>query len=122
MTALLLGSFAMIIFPSWNSFIGVGFCISLFGIGQYCTFVGSNLCIFHISDQKNSGSRLIICNAIFSTGALISPQLLRFMEFNAYYLFTVLFLGVSVLCWRYETPVNSLNPNTKASHDKKHFK
>lgn len=74
-----------------------------FGVGQYFCFVSCNICVLLISQNK-AEKWIILINASFGVGALISPQLIRIQGMSIYYSVLAVCVICTLLCAYYRTP------------------
>ena len=76
----------------------------VFGGGHFITLRTVNVCLLEIAKGK-IGAWLPFINGIFSTGALISPLLLKYMETNVFYIITTVFVVFGLLLLTFSTPI-----------------
>ena len=69
----------MVIFVNWTTWWGEFLTLAFLGGGHYGTLTVSNICVLSLS-QKKAGVWIILVNALFGVGALIAPQIIRFLS------------------------------------------
>ena len=69
----------MYLFVQWETWLGEFLSLAFFGGGHYGTLTVANICVLSLS-QKKAGVWVILVNALFGVGALIAPQVIRFLS------------------------------------------
>ena len=73
------------------------------GGGHYIIFGVSNICMFEVAQLKTK-SYMPLMHGFFGTGALIAPFIVREMEIQSFYAFSILYGVLTVLFVYYSFP------------------
>lgn len=78
------------------------------GGGHYAILTETNSCLLLVA-QERAGSWMPLAHGMFGMGALISPQLLRLMELEAYYCIAAIYLIFVMACFHFGSPFSMVN-------------
>jgi hypothetical protein len=90
-------------FVKWQSTFGEWVSMILLGIVYYLAFTCVNIALLKVSGKK-AGRWVTLAHGNFGIGALLSPLLIRISGINSYLYSSILFLGVSALCYYFPNP------------------
>lgn len=75
---------------------------------HYAILTETNSCLLLVA-QERAGSWMPLAHGMFGMGALISPQLLRLMELEAYYCIAAIYLIFVMACFHFGSPFSMVN-------------
>ena len=100
----------MIMFVEWDSRVAEFASLAIYGGGHYGALTVANICVIAIT-QKKASIWVILINALYGVGALIAPQIIRFIDLECYFIYAGLFLVLCGLCLIFPTPMTKYGSN-----------